>query len=636
MSGLALLSHRDGAPVPEKVFAAVLGALDHRGPDGRDRLHLPAAGLGHQHFWTTPEEVGERQPLASASGRVHLLFDGRLDNREELREALELPVAPGRLLSDARLVLAAYERWQEGCFERLLGPFALALYDAGNRRVLCARDPLGGRGLYYHLGERFLAVASEEAALLAHPAVPAGLNEATVARFFAVEAPAPGETFYAAIRELPPGWALALEAGDLRLWPWGEVKSGGEARRYRRDDDYAEHFLELLGKSVRARLRAVGPTAVLMSGGLDSGTLAALAARQRAEAGEEGPLTAISWVFPQLPAADEREYMEALFQGCDLDAVPIPGDDAWPLSDLRSWRPDPSSPLEGLYRRLQLRAYQALRERGGRVLLTGDGGDQLFAGGASWLRDLLAEGRLVTAVREVISGLRQLGQAPAGVGLKSGLSRTLGRRPRRSPGPPPWLTEEACHLLDGAGEPPAAGDGHRRPEQLRSLLDTRLTNAVVLAAGKASRMGVEVRRPMRDRRLVELALSLPAHQLYRPGWPKWILRQATRGLLPEPVRLRRRISTLFPLYARGLVERPAAAVDRVLNDPRARWRRYVRPEWLAGVYPERIRAQLDGVEAVVPWRCLCFELWAARGPTGEDLVMKAQQATMNRLQSTTG
>jgi asparagine synthase (glutamine-hydrolysing) len=606
MCGLALIYHRDGGPVDRRAFDQVFASLDHRGSDGKSVRWLPAAALGHQHFWTTPEEIGERQPVADPAGRVHVAFDGRFDNRKALLAALDRRDAPRA--SDARLALWTYQRWGEDCFERWLGPFAAVIVDTRSGRVLCARDALGDRTLFYHLGSSFLAVASEERALLAHPAISPEINESSLARFFAVTAPRRGETFFADIREVPPAHALIVDAVGLRLRRHWQLDRARRVR-YRRDEDYADHFRELLSVSVGSRLRSPTPPVVLMSGGLDSTAVAATAARKLAAAGAGPPLRTISWVFDELTQSDEREFIAPMVAACGLAPVFIGGDDAWPLRDLATWPRNPSTPLEGVFRRLMERSYDAVRAAGGVTLLTGDGGDELFTGASYWLRSLLAEGRLAAAGAGIWHELAR-GRAGGGVPLRGALTRVLGVR-RGGELPPAWLTPAGAALLgDGAGDHEAENGGAAaRPEQAACLLDPRSARSTSLEAANANRAGVDIRWPFRDRRLIEFVLAIPAHQLYRPGWTRWMLRQAMVGLLPEAVRRRRRATTLLPLCARGLVEREAANAAELLAAPDAVWRPYVRRDWLQRAFPDRLAAGIDSVDSVVAWRCICAQLW---------------------------
>jgi asparagine synthetase B (glutamine-hydrolysing) len=195
--------------------------------------------------------------------------------------------------------------------------------------------------------------------------------------------------------------------------------------------------------------------------------------------------------------------------------------------------------------------------------------------------------------------------------LRAPVGRLVGWRAAARP--PTWLTPFALEQIGDAawGSSPAAA-GARRPGQATRLLDPRIALGNQLEAELAAAEGMEVRRPFRDRRLVELAFSLPAHQLYRPGWNKWVARRAMGGLLPEAVRWRRRRSTLYPLFRRGLAERERATARALLEAPGAAWSRYVDREWMNRFFPGRILAGVDGPAALAAWQCFGFELWRRR------------------------
>ncbi len=531
--------------------------------------------------------------------RLEVVFDGRLDNRVQLLDDLGLEGD----VADSELALAAFRKWGRRCFERLLGPFAMIVSDAERQFLVAGRDALGDRTLCYHHGAERLILGSEASVLLEDPAVSARLDETTLSHFFAAEAPAAGATFFADVRELPPGHRLCYEDGRLEVERYWRPEDLPQVR-YRTDGEYVEHFRSLLIESVRCRMPEAGPPAVLMSGGLDSTSVAAVAATEVAAADPGARLPVISWIFDELPGADERRFMDPMVERFSLSAQRIRGDGEWPLRDLETWPVSRSAPWQGLYCRLQNRAYKVARDAGSTVLLTGEFGDHLFLGQEDWLRDLLAERRWAEAwrgLRDELQGRSPWRLARAGP-ARGALARALGWPGRRA-ARHHWLTPHARRLLEANG-------GRRR--RLPGVLDPRGAHAVSLELPNASRAGIDVRRPYRDRRLIELVLSIPAHMLYRPGWPKWILRQATEGLLPESVRLRRQPSTLLPLAARGLVERELDRVRELLASPEAVWRRFVRSEWLEKVFPRRLCQGRDGLEAVVPWQCVCLELWLTR------------------------
>jgi asparagine synthase (glutamine-hydrolysing) len=600
VGGCALLAPRGGEQLAPGLLEVVMDGLGGSGVDGRDVRWSPHAALGHLHFWTTPEEVGERQPLRDPESGLELIFDGRLDNRSELAGRLGLDPGEGASLSDAALALRAFAAWGRDCFARFLGPFVMLVVDSRAGRVVCARDALGDRTLYYHRSPGLLAVASEESALLGLPMVSDAVDELSVARFLAALPPATGSTFFASIRELPPAGVLTMDGDRVtvtRYWRAEDVPPV----RHRRDEEWIEHFAGTLADSVACRLRTVGRPVVQMSGGLDSTAVAALASRQLDAAGSAGPLATVSWVFDELEGADEREFIEPMAEAFGLDAHLITGDDAWPLADPASWPVSPNAPMQGLYRRLTEATYASCRDLSARTLIGGHFGDQLYTRWPDWLRDLLHEGRLAEAWHGVTAVLaaRGPGRRERLAGLARAAARVTGLRRRRFP-ERPWLTAHGQALV-------AASEEHEPTRRRHSIVDPMSAQAASREAAFAARVGIDLRRPYRDRRLVELMLSMPAHLVYRRQWPKWVLRKAMGGLLPEAVRLRTRRSSLAPLAVRGLVEREQSTASELLQRSQASWLPYVRRDWLEGHGQKALRA--DGVEAVVAWSCICLELW---------------------------
>lgn len=605
MSAFALFVALDGASPRRGVLDGALKAL---GDEGRTNpiLEHGAAVIGQLPFVTTPEELGTRRVAVAADGELALVLDGRLDNRDELLLALD--AAP--TTADADLALLAHQRWGDAFCERLLGPWALAVVARRPARVVVARDPLGDRTLFYHLGAHAVAVASEEAALLAMPGVSDRLDETTLARFYATAAPLPGATFFSDVRELLPGHAMRVDAAGVRIWRhW---MPGAQSERFRRDRDYVERFRELLTESVRCRLRSTTPPMVMMSGGVDSTSVAATAAGILKTRGE-GPLHTVSWVFDELRETDERAFMRPVIERFGLDAHQVDGDGAWPLHELETWPRHPGTPMEGPYRRLRDRVYGLVRATGSRVVLTGEMGDELYSGGEHWLADLAREGRLAAAA---VGLARHGGRAAfvSGRGLRhsarTAVARAVGYPGRRRvPQMPEWLRDETWRAAAEAVEPPLT----RRRSQADALLDPSFAQAVTIEHGVARRWGVELRRPYRDVRLVDFVLGAPAHLLYRPGDTKRLLREAMRGMLPEVVRRRATPSPLTPLFWRGLAERETASVQALLRRPDAVWPRYVRRDWMErALAPGGVRRLGDRAAAVAFWRCLCVELWHER------------------------
>lgn len=595
----------DRAPV-EDLFTLFRASAEPPG-DGDSARSWEWAALGCRAFWSTPEEIGERQPLVDPAGLSALLFDGRLDNREELVRELDLPGEEAARTSDAALVLRCLAGGWDA-LERFIGPWVLLFLDLRSREAHLARDPTGERMLCWHATPARLRVASEPAVLLADPGVPRDYDDATLAAFYAARPPAPGATFFRAIRQVPPGCRVVLSAeGERRSSFW---RPDLRLLRPRSEAESVEQFRELLGTAVRAQLRAPGPAAVLMSGGLDSTSVAAHAAREQVRRGLP-PVRAVSWRFQELTAADESAFAEAMMTAAGLEPVWIQGDGCWPLRGLDESTTDRSLPFDNPYRVLHAAAFSAAAAGGSRALLTGHFSDEMYHGvEAWWLRDALARGAWRAAARGVRDELRY--RSWPGV-WTPGWRRTLAvlllgvagerLRPWR---PPAWLTPFAREAL---GHRPALLPA-RHAEQAATLLAPSALMGIAVEMRRARQHGIELRFPFRDRRFLELAIRLPADHLARPGWRKRLVWLAAEGWLPETVRLRRQMSDLGPLFARGIGEREKDAVRRLLFGPGPQlWRRFVDP----GLLENFLAAAGSGASelpTLIFWRCLAAELWA--------------------------
>lgn len=539
-----------------------------------------------------------------SAGRWRLLFDGRLDNRDEL--ARELGIAEAE---DGEIVLSflAAGRWD--ALDRFLGPWALALFDLHAREAHLARDPTGERMLCWHADARRVVVASEPAALLSDPDVPRDLDEETLAAFFAVREPDPGATFFRAVRQVPAGTRIVISAaGERRHRFWNpdlSLLGGSEA-------DTVERFRELIDLAVRAQLRTTGPPAVLLSGGLDSTTVAAHAARISAISG--GRLRAVSWRFQELTAADESAYAQAMMTAAGLEPVWVEGDGCWPLRDFAgsgSFEADPNGPFENPYRELHAAAFAAAAAGGSRALLTGHFSDEMYHGvDAWWLRDCLARGDWPAAAAGLRDEVRWRSRPDVWTpGLRRALGVLLlgtGWERLRSMRTPDWLTPHARERLRRRPAPLPA----RHQEQAETLLAPFALMGIAAEMRRARQHGVELRFPFRDRRLIEFALRVPADHLAPPGWRKRLVWLAGEGWLPDGVRLRRQRSDLGPLFVRGVGERENAAARRLLlGEGPQLWRRWVDSRLVEG-FLDTVETGGTGLPSLVFWRCLAAELWS--------------------------
>jgi asparagine synthase (glutamine-hydrolysing) len=621
MSAVALFYNRTNEPASQQGVEAILGALRHRGPEGCNAVARGNAALGHQHFWNTPEEIGERQPLTDPDYGISIAFDGRLDNRDALLRALRINHGLNQPVSDAALVMRCYLQWGEMCFERLLGAFAIVLIDERVQSVLLARDSLGDRTLFYFLDNSVLVAASEAAAVLAHPAVPHDVDEDTLVRLYAIDLPQAGHSMFEHVREMLPGQALIVLDQNVREFRHWQIDLTRRIR-YHHENEYAEHFRDLLTDSVRNQLRSTAQPVLLMSGGYDSASLAVIAARQMAQ-----PLTTVSWVFDELTDCDERPAINAINQHIGAKPVQFTADGLYPLANWQDWPHDPSWPLLNAHRALKMRAYRAAASSGARVVLTGAAGDDLFAGSAHWMGEMLRDGRIGAAGSAVArlvseSGLRGAWQNGAlrlavrsMLELVPGMKKMLTRRAH--PIEKAWLTPYARNLLDQQARW-AAPEGAHRPSQVETLVSDHAAFGPSAEIHYAALAGIDVRSPHRDRRLIEFMLAIPAYLLNDGQHSKAIVYRAMDGLLPETVRQTRSVGNLTPLFLRGCLEREQAALRHILAPTDAVWRRYVQPDALEAVMRDQWAAGAGTFVTLLPWFCLALECWNERWATNRN------------------
>lgn len=529
-------------------------ALDS--PIAEPAVHWQEGGvlLTHRQAITAPEDRGDRQPRTSDTAPFVLLFDGYLINRADLIRDLRL-AADARFWPDSALALAALEAWGDQAVARLLGDFALALWDRANRRLLLARDVIGSRPVYYHQGEGFLAFATTPRALLALPGVPKTLNEARFIRYL-VDAPArPGEGFYAAITPLPAAALAVATAADLRVTTYW-TPDFNRRLVFKSDADYEAAARELLDQAVAACLRVEGPPVVTLTGGFDSTAVAVTALKFL----PEGRLTTITSVSdPDVPVAsrhgaisDERPYVEAFLERYpQVDAHFVSGsglhhwDTHWQELFLRSGVP---------WRNIMNLGWMApardkARDLGARVLITGNLGNLTLSwDGRNAVPTAAREGRWGYALRELRAISRRTGRSFAREFWRYIVAPHLSRATLstinqwRGGGAVVPLANYTPLNPDFLDQPDVAemlGD-YDRPQSLspiaqrRGILAFAQSANEIIGLGRAV-YGLEQRSPLADRRLLEFCFALPDSQYMQDGIPRRLVRRVVGDQLPPKV-----------------------------------------------------------------------------------------------------
>ena len=283
MSAIAGLWNFDGKPAAAGC-GRMLAAQAMYGPHHGAAWCEGEMALGRRLFRSLPEDVQDLGPVIGGGDHLVLAADLRLDARDDLAAELGISAARARTMADAALLLAAYERWELDCFERLVGSFACALWDARAERLVLARDFLGTRPLFFHRGARFFAFASMPKGLHALPDVPYAPDEQRAAEQLALIPPNGSRSFFVGVESVPPGHAMVVtRTGVTSRSHWSPPS---RPLRLQRAEDYAEGLRHHLDIAVKAQLRGAGDrVATHLSGGLDSSAVTATAARLMAPAG---------------------------------------------------------------------------------------------------------------------------------------------------------------------------------------------------------------------------------------------------------------------------------------------------------------------------------------------------------------
>ncbi len=551
MSGLVAIFERDGAPVAPALLEAHLARVAHRGPDRRVTTIAGEVGLGHALLATTPQDAHDRQPATSLDGAVHVLFDGRLDNRVELWKTLGFEGFPAPHTPDAALVVRAYQRHGEAFAAELVGDFAIVVWDQRLRTLFAVRDALGVRPLFFHEGARHIAFASEPHALFADPRTPRDLSPEQIALFVMGEYLERDATLYAGIAAVPPGHTLIVSRTSRRLARHWAPENVAPARNAS-EADASARFRVVLEEAVRCRLRSITPGACHVSGGLDSTSVAIIAEdlRRRGEAHPE--ITWMRLVFPGL-SCDESAFSDAAARAWGRAITSLD-----PLAAGAALTP--SKARHDIYYEPTLRAselmYGEAQRLGARVMLTGLGGDTLLSSGSVEIASALRRG----ALREA------LGWAPRDHGLLSLQNLRLGLSQAATAFAPPaalraWRSFRRARAAAQQG--PATLVRPAIARRAHALIDARdeaiarrfadpgcafdaaaleanpsTTLALSLQDRTAALYQAEPRHPFFDVRVVEALLGLPRRLRFRPTLDKCLLRDAMGTRLPDIVKER--------------------------------------------------------------------------------------------------
>lgn len=551
---------REGRPDPGAT-RAIVDVLRHRGPDDEGIFEGPGVFLGHTRLAITGILRG-RQPVPNETGTVHVVFNGEVYNHRDLRREL---IARGHRLdgeSDSAVLPHAYEEWGPGFVERLEGIFALAVWDAPERRLLLARDRFGVKPLYYLTDAGGIHFGSEIKAIAAGLAEAPEIDPAGVGDFLAFGYVPGPRTILRGVRMLPPATALEWRDGAEVCRPYWTPRFGEPARGS--TGEHLDRIARALSAAVGRECQTETPVGAFLSGGLDSSAIVALMSERL-----DRPFPTFHAAFDE-PTFGEQEYAGVVARhfGTRHHEVRCSPDQLPRCLPLLVWHLDnPVADVSALAEFL----VADLARHSVKVVLSGDGGDEALAGYPTYKADRLADGLdqagLRSPARWILGALEPL--VPAGHG-KLGTAEKL-RRFRRGLATagghphPHWRTvfseEERAELVAPEARPVLEDTWARALSAIQGTegwppltryqwLDMRVwLDGCVLRKVDALAMAhaIEVRVPFLDHRFVEACLEAPTSVRLRGWTDKYALRRMMAGRLPESIRRRAKAPFQMPL-----------------------------------------------------------------------------------------
>lgn len=609
-------------PANATILDAMLQVLQHRGPDDFGTYFDEDIAMGMRRLSIIDLEGG-KQPIANEDGSVVIVFNGEIYNYQSLREQLQRRGHRLGTLSDTEVIVHLYEDHGEDCLQHLRGMFALAIWDARRRRLFIARDRLGIKPIYFTHSDGRLIFASEIKAILQHPSVEVGMDPEALTNFLSLKyVPAP-QTMFKGIYALPPGCSLTCSVSGIRVHRYWDLSLANESSSQdHREEFYADQLATLLRECVKLHLVSDVPFGAFLSGGVDSSTIVALMSEflekpvKTYSIGFEGDATQ----FSELPYA--RVVAEKFLT--DHHEVFVRPEDLIDLAEKIVWHLD--QPLaEHATLANYLLAKHAARDV--KMVLTGEGGDELFAGYARYAGEKLypfakllpsAACSLLLGASSRFPRLRRQRLALYALSQHDEARRFLNWFPLfDSSIKPSLLADPLKEALKGHETESIIAQHLARSQATGPLhrmlyLDTKLwLPDLLLARGDKMSMAasLEARVPLLDHKLVEFAASLPPSLKIKGLARKYLLKKVSQGWVPGEVIHRKKQG--FPMPSSLWLRNQARAFLRdTLSPSVVRRRGLFNPSFIEKMISEHERGRAD--HGAWLWGLINLELWQRR------------------------
>jgi asparagine synthase (glutamine-hydrolysing) len=615
MCGIAGVIHSDpGRPVERALLERMCAVIHHRGPDEWGMWSEGQVGIGMKRLRII-DLAGGSQPMANVDMNIRIVFNGEIYNFRDLRADLEKRGYRFTSNSDTESILHLYEEYGEDCVQHLRGMFAFAIWDGRKRKLFLARDRFGKKPLHYlHDGEK-LVFGSEIKSILQHPDVRPEVHRPAIINYLAYGYTPDPDTMFKGIAKLPPGHTLSWQEGAVTVRQYWDIKFQPE-HPAREDAFYLDEVDRLLHEAVKIRLVSDVPLGAFLSGGIDSSLVVAMMARQMGEPVKTFSIGFDDDKYNELPYA----RMVAKRYGTDHHEEIVKPDAEEILADLITVFDEPfadSSAIPTYY-------VSRLARRHVTVTLSGDGGDEIFAGYGRYLDSVLSEytDRIPHALRQLVFGgvSRLLPEGVKGVKTLRYLAadkdaRYLLKMTKNLSARYQQVFSQELMDAAGGGDPTPALDTYlRRVQGLDSVTRRQYADVKGYLAGDiltkvdrtSMRVSLEARAPLLDHRLAEFAATIPTELKVRGRSRKNVLKTLAHRYLPSELIDRPKMGFAVPVDQWINREWLDMSEELVLGE-RALRRNNFNPRYLRWIMDEHRSGRRNHCHAI--WALMVLEMW---------------------------
>lgn len=620
MCGIAGIYYLNNKAVSQVIIKNMCDTMRHRGPDDEGYFFDNNLALGHRRLSIIDLSSAGHQPMSDDNKSIWIVYNGEVYNFVELRNELINKGYSFKTGTDTEVIIKAYQEWGDDCLNKLDGMFAFAIWDQKKKRLFCARDRFGIKPFYYYFDGSIFVFASEIKGIIQHPGVSKRVNEPIVYDYLVCNSlDHSEETFFHGIRQLLPSHSIVLEAQNgLKISKWYDFPISYDLGDFsgEKDKENADRFREIFEDSIRIHLRSDVPVGTCLSGGLDSSSVVCLANKlifengivDRSIIGERQKTFTASY---DNKAIDERNFVDKVLSltGAEGNFVFPDGNMLWEELEKVVWHQDEPFISTSIY--AQWNVMRKTAERKVKVLLDGQGGDELLSGYLSyapvWVETLIRNGYFFRSLSEIKSFSDVCQISPKMLirnllfySMPSSFIRFLKS-----------MKNSQSSLVTGdflrkfKNKYVSIYEPHLSGQLYKSIFKTSLPSLLRYEDRNSSAFSIEARVPFLDYRLVEFILKLPLDQKIRDGWTKLLLRNAMKGIIPEEIRLRRD-KLGFPTPQLVWLKQNKDKITSLFSSKDFLSKDYI--------IREPFLSNLDyvlekGLDTTMLWKCINLEVW---------------------------